>query len=55
MRTLITTSILLLLTAFRLSAQTPAGTPTRAELEKELEAQKAEGQEPDSEGGEQAA
>jgi murein hydrolase activator len=35
MRTLITTSILLLLTAFRLSAQTPAGTPTRAELEKE--------------------
>jgi septal ring factor EnvC (AmiA/AmiB activator) len=32
---LVATSILLLLTAFRLSAQTPAGTPTRAELEKE--------------------
>src|SRR5580658_400908 len=35
MRHLIATSILLLLTVFRLSAQTPAGTPTRAELEKE--------------------
>jgi septal ring factor EnvC (AmiA/AmiB activator) len=32
---LVAISILLLLTAFRLSAQTPAGTPTRADLEKE--------------------